>query len=299
MPASSPNKARLIHFFTLLFCFVILAVQAEAVETFKPYILASQTKTSLAAATQGVKTALREQKFSVVGTYILDENTNILVVTNHAALTVAAQTPLGGYGAVQRVAITAVGDEVQVSYTNPLWMQHIYHMAEGLDAVAADLKAALGEVRHFGLKNGKTAAELKEYRYMKMLPYFEKQVELSNYKQHKAAVKTIRANLMRQKAGVKPIYVINIPNKKQTVFGVGINEGAGADKTLLKLLDTAPLKQSAYLPYEILVDNGKVIMLPFKFRLAQSFPDLSMSQFLKIGKAPHDIGEALREVAQR
>ena len=58
-----------------------------------------------------------------------------------------------------RVAVTKVGDQIQVSYTNPPYLADAYRMAGDLKDTAAKLQAALGRVEEFGAK-GLTPATL-------------------------------------------------------------------------------------------------------------------------------------------
>ena len=57
-------------------------------------------------------------------------------------------------------------------------------------------------------------------------------------------------------------------------------------------------KHTAYMPYEILVSGDTAYALRGKFRIAMSFPDLSMGTFLKISRAPGAIKGVLQDVAQ-
>jgi len=52
------------------------------------------------------------------------------------------------------------------------------------------------------------------------------------------------------------------------------------------------------LPYELLVSGPDVIALRGRFRIAQSFPDLTMGTFMKIRSAPGAIKSTLTQVAQ-
>ena len=279
----------------LLFC---NSAYLQATENLKPYILASQSKSTLSDKIATVKTALTKQGFEIAGEYSPYEKTDILIVTNDTAKKLAGQSPLGGYGVAQRVALTAVADEVQVSYTNPLWMSQVYRMEADLSPIASGLKTALGATEAFGSEAGKSAGELGKYHYMMMMPYFDDAIELASHKTHEGAITAIEAHLAKATAGTKKVFRIDIPNKKQTLFGIAINTGDGADKTIMTKIDGEKLKHTAHLPYEILVDEGKVMMLHGKFRIAQSFPDLSMGRFMGISSAPDAIETVLREVSQ-
>jgi hypothetical protein len=55
-------------------------------------------------------------------------------------------------------------------------------------------------------------------------------------------------------------------------------------------------KHTAYLPYEIYISDNKAYILNGKFRIAISFPDLSMGQFMKIKNAPKNIKKSIIEL---
>ena len=81
------------------------------------------------------------------------------------------------------------------------------------------------------------------------------------------------------------------------LFGVGLSQGEGADQTVMGTTDQAAPRHSAHLPYEILIDGKRVLAFYGQFRIAQSFPDLSMGTFMKISGAPDAIEAALTALA--
>ncbi len=92
------------------------------------------------------------------------------------------------------------------------------------------------------------------------------------------------------------VYRIDIPGKEEAVFGVAIGRGKGADKYVMDYIDFADLKSTAHLPYEMLVSGNKVYHLYARFRIAISFPDLSMmgsNSFMSIMSAPGAIKDSL------
>jgi translation initiation factor 2 gamma subunit (eIF-2gamma) len=99
---------------------------------------------------------------------------------------------------------------------------------------------------------------------------------------------------LAQSKEVRRISRIDIPGKEQSLFSVAILGGSGSDATVMKATDTAPQRHTAHLPYEFLVSGGKAVMLHGKFRIAQSFPDLTMGTFMKISGAPAAIEDAIR-----
>ncbi|GMR07296.1 MAG: hypothetical protein BMS9Abin26_0298 [Gammaproteobacteria bacterium] len=270
---------------------------AEGKKWIQPYHLASQSAGKLADVTSQTKSKLQGAGFSVVGEYSPYSNVNLVVVSNDTLKSNAAKSPHGGYGAAIRVAITQVGDKVQVSYVNPEWMSGMFQLKSLLTDVDASLKAALGFVKGFGTENLWDDLHLREYHYMVFMPYFADQLDLAEHKSYEDAVKAVEAGLAAGKAGVGKVYRIDIPGKKETVFGVSIKSGKGSDKAVMAVVDKTDIRHSAHLPYEMLVSGNKVYALHGKFRIAQSFPDLTMTTFMNISDAPDGIEDALSRAA--
>lgn len=193
-------------------------------------------------------------------------------------------------------AVTEVAGQPQTSYTNPEYMKNSYRMKGDVSSITSTLEKALGKQKTFGSAEGISAADLREYHYMMAMPYFDDQIELANYDSHASAVQKVEAGLNSGK-GVKKVYRIDIPGKEEVVFGVGISEGEGADKAIMGAIDTGSLRQSAHLPYEVLVSGNKAYILHGKFRIAQSFPDLGMGSFMTISAAPDAIENSLTKKA--
>jgi hypothetical protein len=106
----------------------------------------------------------------------------------------------------------------------------------------------------------------------------------------------VEAGLAARKGGSSKVYRLDVPGKKESVFGVAMSKGDGADGTIMKVIDVGELKHSPHLPYELVVSDGSVYMLHGKFRIALDFPDLTMGTFMKISGAPSAIEEKLRAV---
>ncbi len=93
------------------------------------------------------------------------------------------------------------------------------------------------------------------------------------------------------------MYRIDIPGKQESVFGVAIEDPEGGDKVVMETCDIEEFKHTPHLPYELLVSGNRVYALHGKFRIAQSFPDLTMGTFMKISDAPDAIETALAAAA--
>jgi hypothetical protein len=269
----------------------------------KPFVLGSKGTGDLAQKVEATKAALTRGGFTVVGTYSPYANATIVIVTNDEMKATAAKSENGGFGAAQRVSIAKVKDEVQVAYTNPAYWSNIYRMTGDLKDTATKLQVALGKVEEFGAK-GKTAAELRKYHYKMMMPYFDDTDTLVKHPSHEEAVRQVEAGLAAGKQGVTKVYRIDIPGKKEVVFGVAM-KGAEKDKFMdekyiMGQIDFKDVKSVAHLPYEMLVVDNEVIALSARFRIAASFPDLTMmgdNSFMKIMESPEAIKKALAYTA--
>ncbi len=278
-------------FFTLL-----LAQQSFAEEKLNPYLLVASNHESAEEALAVVRESL-EGSFDIVGEYSPNENTVILALTNEDLRSTAAQSVNGGFGAVIRLSVSTVAGTVQIAYVNPDYLSNIYRM-EDLSSVSSLLTASLGEATPFGSKKGLTAKKLRKYHYMMGMPYFDDVDLLAEHDSYQQALDAVEKNLSQGVAGASKVYRVDLPGKDETLFGVGLSLGKGADNIVMEVADLGEIKHSPHLPYEILVSGKKVMALRGRFRIAQSFPDLTMGTFMKIRSAPGAIKEVLQQVAQ-
>lgn len=287
-----------------LLLFASASAQAADV-ILKPFVLASKSAGTIAEKSAQVKAALTTAGFTVAGEYVPYAGADIIIVTNDELKKNAAASDFGGYGAVQRVAITEAGKEIQVSYTNPVYMANVYRMQGDLSGVAASLATALGKVEEFGAQ-GMTAKQARGYHYMIGMEYFTDPSVLAEYSSYEEAVKAVDAKLSNNKNGVSKVYRVDIPGKQESVFGVAM-KGSGDnkymdDQYIMSEIDFRDVKSTAHLPYEVLVSGNKVYALYARFRIAIDFPDLSMmgkNSFMSIMKAPEAIRHALQNAVQK
>ncbi len=276
------------------------ALAADNDETrLKPFVLAGTTSGTLQDAARDTRAKLKAGGFDVVGEVSPYEGTTILVVTNASLKNAAAQTKFGAYGAVQRITLSKVGEQIQIAYTNPLYMANAYRMKSDLADVRAALAKAIGDEGEYGSEKGLTAKKLRKYHYKFLMPYFDEPLKLVEFSSHEAALKAVEAALAKNAGGVTKVYRVDIPGKKESVFGVkisGSEEECSGDKYIMERIDFKPMKSSGHLPYEMLVSGTMVYALPAEFRIAISFPDLSMmgsNSFASIMCAPNSLEAAL------
>lgn len=301
------------------------AIAADEV-LLKPFVLASKGPGDIATKTNAATAALTANGFTIVGTYSPYPSANILIVTNDELKKNASESEHGGFGAAQRVSITKVKGDIQISYTNPVYMANVYRMKGDLQDVSAKLEKALGRVEEFGAK-GLTAKKLRKYHYMFGMEYFDEPSVLTEFSSYEEAISSVEAGLAEKGEGVSKVYRIDIPGKQETVFGVamagkpgstkvtkesapGQNDQFGAqmtgapeaDQYIMSVIDFAELKGTAHLPYEILVSGKTVYALYARFRIAISYPDLKMmgsNSFMNIMEAPEAIRKALQKTVSK
>lgn len=287
----------------LLFC---MGNVMAAEEKLKPFVLGSKGAGTIAEKAEQAKAALVAGGFTVVGDYSPYADAAILIVTSDELKKNAADSEHGGFGAIQRVSITKTKEEVQVSYTNPVYMANVYRMKGDLNGVASGLAAALGRVEEFGAQ-GMTAKQARKYHYMIGMEYFDEPNVLAEYASYEEAVRAVDAKLSDNKNGVSKVYRVDIPGKKESVFGVAMKGATEADKYMddrfiMSEIDFRAVKSTAHLPYEVLVSDNKVYALYARFRIAISFPDLSMmgkNSFMNIMKSPDAIRDVLKKTVQK
>ena len=277
-------------------------VQAE---TLKPFVLAySKAGTDLSAEFEAVREKLQGAGFRILGEYPVTDGARVLVATSDSLLSAAASAPRAGYIAPLRVAVTRVGNNLQVSYLNLEYFRHAYQLDTSLAAVADQLAARLGASGTYGAE-GLTPSTLERYRYAFGMERFGDPYLLANHPDRRAALAVLDANLEAGKGGVREVYRVDIPGQDTTVIGVSIREDSGADRDAsdafkLATVDVGDPRHTAYFPYEILVRGGQVEALHMRFRMALHFPDMSMvgdNSFMQLRRSPAAVEQALKQAA--
>lgn len=292
----------------LLFVLPFLMVQAQ---NLKPYIVGYESNESISTLQNNLIKQLEANGIKVTGQYqpANDKNRLILVITSADLETAVAKVGgLTGFAATLRVALTTENNKTIVSYTNPFYWGNAYFrsdfdkVAGNYASLSAHLEAAmkaLGNFSHlpFGSKKGLSANELRKYHYMMAMPYFDDVVELGKFDSYAAAVTRIDENVKKGIPDVKLVSKVTIPGKNLTLYNFGLSGEKGESK-FLPIIDITAPKQTAFLPYEVLVTGNKVVMLHGRYRIALSFPDLTMMTFTKIMSTPGNIETLLKQVVK-
>lgn len=266
-------------------------------ENLKPFVLSTLKPISVEEGVAAAKKALSGAGFVIVGEYGPKADTHIIVVTNDALKKLASMSQNGGFGVAERVAVIKRNGTVEVSYTNPTYWWNAYRMKGDIRPIQAAMEKALGRAEGFGAEPGFTADELRDYHYKFMMPYFTDLDELEEYDSHQQGIDVIEKNLAQRVGGAGKVYRIDIPGTEMVVWGVSFAESAASDKYVLDNIDKDAHSHVAHLPYEILLNGKEAVALNGKFRIALSWPRLSMGDFMNIMRTPDDIQTVLEDVA--
>ncbi len=289
----------------------LLFAGSLAAQTYQPYTLGAESAKSLNETATLVKDKLTAGGFKVLGSYTPagDKDRQVIVVTSNDLLgAVKSVGGLTGFAAALRVALTVEDGKVLISYTTPEYWGNAY-FRDDFDAVkghysrfSSRLKKAISACGKtvgtgFGSEEGVEADDLRDYQYMVMMPEFDDTNELKSFGSYAEAVKTIDTRLAKGVKNVSLVYAIEIPGKELKLYGVGLS-GPDGEASFLPTIDIAKPKHTAFLPYEFLVMGNEVHMLHGRYRIALSFPDLSMGTFSKIMSTPGDIEELLESICK-
>ncbi|MDH5359752.1 MAG: hypothetical protein OEX03_04265 [Gammaproteobacteria bacterium] len=290
-------KKAILHILPMLVALWTLPALANG--EMKPFVLASKHTGEKSMLVGELKGKLASAGFEVVGEYSPYPTVSILVVTNDVLKSAAAASEYGAYGAVQRVSVTEHNGELQVAYTNPVYMAQAYQLSANLADVATALNTTLGDMGQYGPAEGMKAKDLRGYHYMFGMPYLDDPDELAEFNNHAEAVAAIEKGLAAGNSGTSKVYRIDLGNNK-TLFGVAMTKGMSSDTFIMNEIDFKDIRSSAHLPYEILVDGDSAYALRAEFRIAINFPDLKMmgsNSFMNIMASPDAIRSVLSHAA--
>jgi hypothetical protein len=208
----------------------------------------------------------------------------------------------GAMAAILKVGLVKKGDVITVSTNNPPYLFNAYLREEAskheavLKKVADDLEQALtfAGQSHSGFGGGILARKLWNYRYMITMPHFSDPITLHTYSSFEEGLRTIETNLASNTVHAKQVYKLIIPEQKTAVFGIALLDKEKGEGKFLPVIGEDNI---AAMPYEIILQNDTVTMLHGKYRLAVSWPELSLGRFMKISGTPNDIRTMLQSIA--
>lgn len=297
--------------YTLLISITFLSINVLVAQNLKPYTLGAQSGEAMSQVKTTLKKNLQSQGLKVIGEYAPAGSAERWVMVISSEELVKAVSNVGGltgFAAALRVGLTKEKGNILISYTNPAYWGNAYFRSDYpkvekfYKEFTNKLKTAVkssGQYagKDFGSEDGVELDDLRKYHYMIGMPRFDDPVELNEFNNYGEAVSKIDAKISAGVENVKLVYSLEIPDKNLKLYGFALS-GEDGESSFLPTIDTGSPKHTAFLPYEMLIMDGKVLMLHGRYRIALSFPDLTMGTFTKIMSTPGDIKDLLESVTE-
>ena len=272
-----------------------------------PYFKVGTSSNTMQETAEAVIKALKDNEFTILGAYNPGQNGTLNVIAftrNDLKNTVVKVKDRGALAGVLKVGLVKKNGVINISYTNPdyifnAYLRNYYATYKfALDKVTADVKTALSTLGNEFTPFGGTiaATKLHKYHYKVMMPYFTDPVTLNEFASFEEGLKIIEDNLAAKKGQTKKVYKLLYTSQQVAVFGVGLNNNEEGESYFLPKIGEDHI---AAMPYEIILQGNKATMLHGKYRLALSWPELTMGTFMKIMSTPGDIEDALKAVTEK
>ena len=271
-----------------------------------PYIKVGESSNSIQQVSQSIIQALKDNSFTVLGTYNPAEKSSLGVIAftrNDLKNTVIKVADRGALAAIMKIGLVKNGQNIVISYTNPDYLLRAYlplnyNTYKGtFDKFSKDLKNALSTIGDDFTPFGGTveADKLSKYHYKIMMPYFTDPIELAEFNSFDEGLAVIEKNLKAKKGNTQEVYRLIYGNEKVAVFGIGLRNKEEGESHFLPIIGE---EHAAALPYEIILQDNRATMLHGKYRIALHWPDLTMGTFMKIMSTPGDIEDALEALCE-
>ncbi len=224
-----------------------------------------------------VKEALKNGGFTVLSSTVVNKKGTLTTVTfTNDDLKALAQKPNSGFTAVMRVLINKVDNEIAV--TNPVYFSKAY-LGENYDKkIVKKIIISLNKTFK-DLKNSEDKIKfslLPNYRFMEGMPYYKDMVEVAKGKSSKALLEKLKSKAKFLKFAYK------ISDDTYLV-------GVGLGKRTSKFIKKTGSHNAFLLPYPILIEKGVAKIMEPKYYISLNYPNLKMSNFMKIATIPDAI----------
>lgn len=226
---------------------------------------------------------LAENGLTVVGKHAVNGNEKFTsVVYTSADLQQLGMESGRGFISVLRMLHNAENQELKAS--NPEYFIRAFFQKDYKDGmevpVMKALESALGKLEP--TDDELSTKKLSKYHFMMSMPYYDDFERVAKGSTDEL-VRKLEAN-----AGERLVFKLDVKGDGSSVLcGVALPDGL--EKFNEKL---GTMGQSHLLPYMVLLENGEANILHAKYYLALSFPQLTMTEFMKIMSVPGDIKDA-------
>jgi len=265
---------------------VVFTLKSNAQEKLHAYYKVTASGT-LADARTKLLGELKASGFRVLGSYNPQGKSIMYTVAftrnDLSSIAVSGKTQRALASVLKFSIYKKSSTNIEVTLLNPEYIFHAY-MGDNTKQ-HAKLKAISNETIGILKKMGKnftgfggqlSKSDLKKYHYMMGMPYFTDPVE-------------------SKKGNTKKVYQIKFTSSKIAIYGIGLMDGNKGERYFLPIIGQEHL---AAMPYEIIVINNKAYMLHGKYRFALLWPELTMSQFMKISSTPGYVEDAFEALTK-
>ena len=297
------------HLFAAFILF--LAIQLHA-QSLKPYILGAKSTSTLYDTKLQVKKNLIAEGFEILGEYSPANDASrwlIAITSDQLKEAVSSVGNLAGFASAMRVGLTQEGNEILISYTDPIYWGNAYFREnfKDIEYLYTQIDGKLRQVMNrfndpiiasYGSEKGIEPEDLHNYHYMMGMPRLDDTIILKEYDSFEEACAMIDVNLILGVSNVEEVYSVSVPSKNLKLYGLSLS-GSTGEENFLSTIDINKPRHTAFLPYEFLVIGNEVHMLHGRYRIALSFPDLKMMTFTRIMSTPGDIKDLLKSVTEQ
>ncbi len=215
--------------------------------------------------------------FKVLATYKIDKKGKVTsIVFTDENLTEHASKPQRGFAANMRLLVDEVTGLVSIS--NPIYVQKAFMQDTYDDAFAKEMLKRLRD-NFEGLLNSKDVVKfirLPRYKFMNGMPVYEDMKEV--------ATGTNEALLAKAHKSKKVVFEQKLSNGS-VLLGVKLS------RRTTKFVKKIGYQNAELLPYPVLIEDGKALILAPKYYIAVMYPLLSMSEFMTIATVPGAISK--------
>jgi len=223
--------------------------------------------------TKDAKEKLKKAGFEIVKVYHLNKRRSLvsIVFTNDTLKKLASKKGRGFAGTLR--LLIDKKDKIY-AITNPMYITKAF-LQDDFDRKSAQKILASITKEFTGLKNSLDKFKfqgLPKYQFMDGMPFYQDMVEVGN-----------GDDLLDKVKNNKRIAFVLPLDKDSTLVGVKLS------KRTKKFPKKIGLKNAGMLPYPVLIEDGKAMMLDARYYISVMYPNLKMEEFMTIATIPEAI----------
>jgi len=223
--------------------------------------------------TKDAKAKILKAGFEIVKVHHLNKRRSLVsIVFTNSQLKKMASKRGRGFAATLRLLIDKK-DKI-IAITNPIYITKAFlqddfdkeNSEKILDAILKEFKGLKNSVDKFKFQG------LANYQFMDGMPFYQDMIEVAN-----------GSNLLEKVQNNKKVSFILKLDNNSTLIGVKLS------KRTKKFPKIIGLTNAGLLPYPILLEGNRAMILDPKYYISVMYPNLKMEEFMKIASIPEAI----------